>query len=93
MMLNCRPGDLAVIVRGRNVGVLVEVLEKSLLLESDFWLVKVLGAPVEGLLFGQPIPMTEGNIADARLRPIRDQPGDDETLAWTGLPQHAEGAA
>ena len=93
MMLKCRPGDLAVIVRGRNVGALVEVLAKSLLFEPDFWLVKALGAPLQGSLFGQPVPMTQGNIADARLRPIRAQPGDDETLAWAGLPQHAKGAA
>lgn len=29
---------------------------------------------------------TTDMIADSCLRPIRDQPGDDETLAWAGRP-------
>ena len=89
MTLNCRPGDLAVIVRGNNLGALVDVLEKSRVYEPDFWLVAVLGLPIKGLLFNQPVPMTQGNIEDARLRPLRDRPGDDETLIWAGLPQGA----
>lgn len=32
-------------------------------------------------------------IWDSRLRPIRDQPGDDETLTWAGLPNRQEVAA
>lgn len=27
-------------------------------------------------------------LLDSWLRPIRDQPGDDETLTWAGKPEH-----
>ena len=48
-----------------------------------------------------PLPWKVGNsdevgqfnqrgIADAILRPIRDQPGDDETLTWAGKPQEVK---
>ena len=33
---------------------------------------------------------TTDMIADSCLRPIRDQPGDDETLAWAGKPKEIE---
>lgn len=31
--------------------------------------------------------MNRGVIADANLRPIRDQPGEDESFRWTGKPK------
>ena len=27
-------------------------------------------------------------VPDSFLRPIRDNPGDDETLTWAGKPEH-----
>ena len=32
--------------------------------------------------------VTERAVCDCHLRPIRDQPGEDETLAWAGKPAH-----
>jgi len=29
-------------------------------------------------------------LADSVLQPIRDQPGEDETIQWTGLPGEIE---
>lgn len=33
---------------------------------------------------------TERSVPDENLRPIRDQPGEDETLRWVGTPKYRE---
>jgi hypothetical protein len=86
--MNCRPGDLAVIVRpvGRLHFVTDHLLGKIVRVtklfgpESDpdpYWLYE-----------GEPLPLPHGHIAiaiaDKALRPLRD-PGEDakdETLTW-----------
>lgn len=72
--MNCVKGDLAVIIsslRGDQVGKLVVV--------KDFILLKS----------GSPGWITQCNVFcfDKNLRPIRDQPGEDETLTWASVPQ------
>jgi len=98
--MNCKQGDLAVTVAlshqigetaKRNSGRLVEVVRfvgrhefGCGRVEVDVWSCELLGGPVvaangvswRGRVF----------ICDANLRPIRDTPGEDETLQWAPLP-------
>lgn len=88
MKLNCKPGDLAVIVQGftttRNIGKLVTVLGPAY--QPGCWIVKC-DHPLKTVVGGADgirSESTVGPIEDYRLRPIRD-PGDhaaDESLAW-----------
>ena len=82
--MNCKPGDLAVIVRSiaGNEGRIVRCLEfvgpgddQKL---CDCWL---LDQQIPGTL--RPIRV----ISDSKLRPIRDNNGEDETLTWAGKPE------
>lgn len=80
MKLNCRPGDLAAIVRARfdpsQLGKIVTVIE---------WDPQTMGWIVE------PPIVTDGSkwaaVCDSALRPIRPDEGDDETLDWAGKPE------
>lgn len=83
--MNCEIGDLAVIVRGKNLGALVEVTGASVH-GPEYWMVNILGTPIKGTLFGKPVLMQAGNIEDSRLKPLRDKPGSDETLQWAPVP-------
>ena len=83
--MNCQKGDLAVIVSGLNQGRFMFVLEASVY-GADYWFVKVLGGPLEGTESGKKVFLRKGHIEDNRLRPLRDTPGDDETLRWAPVP-------
>ena len=74
--MNCKPGDLAVIVlTGTEYdGTFVDVLE----LVDGYW---------DCLTLRERLDLS---IDDGALRPIRDQPGDDETLTWAGKPQEVK---
>lgn len=106
MKLNCRPGDLAIWV---TRGVIVEVLSVSrdceiflsteghkVLLDNSGghgWRCRMAGAP-QWMHSARPhVVFDELPIFDSSLRPIRDQPGDDETLSWTGRPKNRGVAA
>jgi hypothetical protein len=90
--MNCRKGDLAVIVRSYagNEGKIVRCVRLHASQTHD-----LSGLPF-GLSLGprwvvdRPLPDAFGRpvfaVADACLRPIRDQPGEDETLRIAGLP-------
>lgn len=99
MKLNCKPGDLAVIVgpvstlslSGRIVQC-VRLLEDGELVDGFDWVVDV-GGPT-WLIESSGSPMLWGNdlvmrraFADWRLRPIRDNDGEDETLQWLDVPR------
>ncbi|CAN7188336.1 hypothetical protein [Acidovorax sp. LjRoot117] len=91
--MNCKPGDMAVIVCGENVGVFVDVLEPHLFFKQA-WRVRVHSAVRTDL--GNIVG--KGEIAgclDYKLRPIRDPGGDaqDETLSWLPVPSRDEVAA
>ncbi len=81
MKLNCKPGDLAVIVSAkdaRNIGKIIEVLE---LLDFSFG---------PAWTFKGGVPDAERRmVMDYCLRPIRDPGGDavDETLTWLPVPE------
>jgi hypothetical protein len=104
MKLNCRPGDLAVIVADHKthpdtVGLLCNVLHQSP--AGDFllpdgvltaathhpsWVIK-LSRPVQLRWYDGIIrPATYASCPDSHLRPIRNDPGADETLTWCDVP-------
>lgn len=89
MKLNCKVGDLAVIVRSGkgNEGKIVQCLEfigdywwrdKGVSFWSPTWKVDIDFAVNDGY--------TDHLIADNQLRPIRNDPGQDETLLWADVP-------
>jgi hypothetical protein len=86
--MNCKPGDLAVIVRSEsgNAGRIVEVLRASHHYPNHWWV--RLSHPAMNHF---RMLVTEVNCADANLRPIRD-PGDDaqdESFRWAPAPEKA----
>lgn len=95
--MNCRPGDLAVIVKsfcgqeGRLV--VVHYFVPTATFEggytlSECWTCKGVGTPLKGETYSGHFYPGFGVLADFQLRPIRD-PGDDatdETLAWLPVP-------
>lgn len=95
--MNCKPGDLAVIVAGfpENVGGLVRVIAIDPLLSDlrPWWQVETLSTLVYALewsgnqIVGSIPPGSTSSVADEHIRPIRDQDGDDETLIWAGKPE------
>lgn len=76
--MNCKPGDLAVIIRARKkpewLGRVVEVIRPF---DSESWVT-------------DPMPSEFVSVMDCALRPIRDSDGEDETLIWAGLPNKQE---
>lgn len=77
--MNVRPGDLAVLVASLNYQ------------ENIGSIVKVLGPGPDWYGFATwfitPAKMGTVWARDSALRPIRDQPGADETLTWAPVPQ------
>jgi hypothetical protein len=83
--MNCKPGDLAVVVRARFEAdtPLVGRVRRVTVLTTPSWT----GSP-RWLYEGERLTLKNGEVinclADAALRPIRD-PGEDardESLAW-----------
>ena len=71
--MNCRPNDLAIVVDGlpkKNIGRIVRVLKLETYLGHPLW-------RVDG---------DKRLFDDDCLRPIRDEPGADETLTWCDVP-------
>lgn len=81
--MNCKPGDLAVIVRSKkgHLGKLVHVLCIDREDRLGTWEVKPLWN----------IKLPSGKkyfyIPDSQLKPIRPNDGQDETLTWAGKPE------
>ena len=115
MKLNCKAGDLAVVVAPGDgsqcaaTGKFVEVLQ---LVDGEFrtpdgivlrpmwdgaprseWVVKYQRPAPQVSLDGLVVTSLYDFMPDSRLRPIRDQPGEDETILWAGLPAGHEVAA
>lgn len=96
--MRCKPGDLAVFVRGQNVGGMCRVIGPApawvTSLDTPGWEVEALSwvTTVAGL---RNPPGFKGWTEDRNLRPIRN-PGDDaqdETLAWLPSPGKVTEAA
>lgn len=89
MKLNCKAGDLAVIVRSMagNEGRIVRCVEFVGCGDDwhdDCWLVD---PPVMGTL------RLQREVSDSKLRPLRDNDGEDEVLRIVGKPQPNEVSA
>lgn len=92
--MNCKPGDMALCVKGEHSGKTCEVIVRG-----ETYREIATGAMLEGWLvafpsdvqWGKPNGLgdhSEGWYPDAWLRPIRD-PGDDardESLSWLPAP-------
>ena len=83
-MLNCKQGDLAVIVRSAsgNEGKIVRCL--ALVMDAWAWGYGprwITEPPVIGNAFGTIVPPL-----DACMRPLRDSDGEDEVLRLVGRP-------
>ena len=87
--MNCKPGDLAIVIRGQIMGKLVEVLyappvgiifllpdgHRHAPCDPGEWVLKILGAPVHGLPGWPPERYAQyGCGKDSGLRPIRGLP-------------------
>ena len=97
--MNCKPGDLAVVIRGRTPGckylghiVKVLELERPSSIFGPIWLVEF-SRPLVGVALrknGEVLGVSDLSAVhgcpDAWLLPIRDQPGADESLRWCDLP-------
>lgn len=83
MKLRCKPGDLAVIVSAKYLNHLVGKIVTCVRLDGHLvrhWHV----SPVTYYKSAEVI------FRDDTLRPIRDQPGTDETLQWADKPIDSE---
>lgn len=84
MSLNCRPGDLAIVVSTLGF--------KSLERRTLGRIVKVLRPDVPRSPFGFMWEVEHHyieRVADACLRPIRDNDGEDESFRWAPAPEKA----
>jgi hypothetical protein len=92
--MNCRPGDLAVMVRSDagNEGAVVEVVSfvgpyqfECGKCVNDAWLCKV--PPSMERHRGRSSLPGHLHISDSKLRPLRDSDGQDESLSWKEVPK------
>ena len=94
--MNCKPGDLAVVVKSwaGNEGRIVRVIRicQKTSKEQNIDSRGILTTPEPYWVIDQALPDFEGTLhktfADSQLRPIRD-PGDDaqdESLSWIPVP-------
>lgn len=102
--MNCKPGDLAVIVfalTGESLGILVEVLHRweggshngqRFANDAPAWVVKSLGRNLVSVdSRGRRHEHSSRPVADVCLRPIRDQPDNEQFVveARKSLPRPA----
>lgn len=95
--MNCRPGDIAVIVGVKrleevvDLGALVEVVGLDENYTEPHWDVRAISRPITAFFDDSTyrLAFCEVSVADRCLRPIRDPGGkaEDETLRIAGKPQ------
>lgn len=100
MKFRCKPGDMAVVASPYcplNAGRIVLVVRQASSGEtvSGYRFRSDDGGPwwvCEGNVYAGDGtgPLGAWVFSDYSLRPIRDQPGDDESITWAGLP-HKQG--
>lgn len=94
MKLNCKNGNMAIVISGPSAGAIVTCLELypagSKMFVPGFglgtfyrphWRIDR-ALPTTGMA-GRAVDLK----ADECLRPLRDTDGDDETLTWAGKPE------
>ena len=95
--MNCKRGDLAVVVRSMagNEGRLVSCIRLARTDELIAFNVRMDCGPA--WVIGEKLMSSSGGLIpiaiDAWLRPIRDQDGEDETLTWAGKPNEVKETA
>jgi hypothetical protein len=88
--MNCEKGDLAIIVESAagNEGKIVRCLELDM--ECGQWIPGGLSEECPIWITDTMLPDFGGTmgvrVADYQLRPLRDKPGEDETLQWLDVP-------
>ena len=84
MKLNCKPGDLAIVVSGAAVGAIVRCVERfdGPWFDGSFEAGWMIDRVLPTLVFG-----SNCFRVDRALRPIRDNDGEDETLQWLEVPR------
>jgi hypothetical protein len=85
--MNCKQGDLAIIVEGTQAGNIVRCVSRY----DGPW-ASVPYAP--GWVVDRHLVNSRGflqdRVGDCALRPIRGTDADDETLQWAGKPREVE---
>ncbi|MDB5744676.1 MAG: hypothetical protein JWR68_2991 [Polaromonas sp.] len=93
--MHCKLNDLAIVIRSATAGA-TGLVVLCIRLSSASGLRNPDGSFEYGPVwetdnYGLAICGNTHNLwMDADLRPLRDVPGDDETLLWAGLPQGQE---
>ena len=97
--MNCKPGDLAIIINHVNEGRIVTCIR--LAKQGDRLHAKC-GMPLDFISEGKPVWFIEGYaehtsdnvgivdvplISDANVKPLRPSTRQDETLTWAGKPE------
>jgi len=88
--MNCKQGDLAIVMSGASSGVVVICVAPYCgpWRDSSYQL---------GWEIDRPLLKSSGKrekyFADRHLRPIRDTPGEDETLQWLDVPTTEKASA
>lgn len=84
--MNCQKGDMAIVVKsyagheGKIVTCLKFVGKVRGLIGEDYWETDTNTRSEDGRT-------VDPHLRDSWMRPIRDQPGEDETLTWAPVPQ------
>jgi hypothetical protein len=80
--MNCKQGDIAIVVR-------IKPIDPPSILGRIVHCVKAARHPLTGEHGWEIEPelMDHHHILDSALRPIRNEPGEDESLTWAGRPQ------
>lgn len=87
--MNCKQGDLAVVVKAalpQNVGLIVKVVSLDPHWKEPIWILTEKIARTGVSLIDGSLTSGIDRCRDACLRPIRDSDGADETLSWASVP-------
>lgn len=86
MKLNCKPGELCVIIGGSIPSLLGKIV-KTVRLDPDFPQPDYLPSwELEEKIF-DPMDGLQVSPCDRVMRPLRPRTGNDETLTWAGKPE------
>ncbi len=72
--MNCKPGDMAVVVAGRNLGLIVTIEGVSETYGMPYWRVRTAWLARGINPDGTSQLVRIGSIHDARMRPIKPEP-------------------
>jgi hypothetical protein len=81
--MNCKPGDLALVIRAElpeNIGIVVEVVERCELFGEGYWLCRARTPRATLNGFGHVVVADSGSVPDSWLRPISGVPVAEEII-------------